>query len=182
MFSDWWAYKFEVFDAIPHNGAILSKLGIIVSFNSDSSELARRLNTEAAKAVKYGGVDPKMALSFVTLGPAHQLGVERRVGSLSVGKSGDLVIWSGEPLSTYSRCEATYIDGRPYFTQAKDRDLRAWAAAERQRLLQKILSAPESRRGGESDDPATPQWDDDEHHPHGADQRGVCGCFRGELR
>lgn len=180
VFSDWWAYKFEVFDAIPHNGAILRKLGITVSFNSDSSELARRLNTEAAKAVKYGGLDANMALSFVTLGPASQLGVDRRVGSLMVGKDADIAIWSGDPLSTYSRCVATYIDGRPYFTLEKDAELRAVAKSERERLLQKALTHPaqgKSKDGeGDADGRAPRVGAEDFGEPPPPDHPGVCGC------
>ena len=131
VFSDWWAYKFEVFDAIPHNGTILRKLGIIVSFNSDSSELARRLNTEAAKAVKYGDLDPNMALSFVTLGPAFQLGIENRVGSLAVGKDADIAIWTDDPLSTYARVRGDLHRWSPVLhigegqRAARDREVRA---------------------------------------------------------
>ncbi len=85
-FSDWWAYKFEVYDAIPYNGAMMHKAGVLTSFNSDDAELATRMNTEAAKAVKYGGLTEEEALKFVTLNPAIQLGIEDRVGSLEVGK------------------------------------------------------------------------------------------------
>ena len=131
-FSDWWAYKFEVYDAIPHNGAIMWDRGVVVSFNSDSSELARRLNTEAAKAIKYGRVPEVEALKFVTLNPAIQLGVGDRAGSLEVGKDGDFAVWSGSPLSNLSRCEQTWIEGRRYFHS--ERDLAARAAAEEQRL------------------------------------------------
>ena len=140
VFSDWWAYKFEVFDAIPYNGAILRKTGVFVSFNSDSNELARRLNTEAAKAMKYGDLDPQRALAFVTMGPAYQLGMQHRVGSIEIGKAGDIAIWSGEPMSVYSRCEATYIEGVEYFSLEQDQRRREWAATERQRLMQKVLA------------------------------------------
>ncbi len=139
-FSDWWAYKWEVFDAIPHNGAIMHDVGIPVSFNSDSDELARRMNTEAAKAVKYGGVPREEALKFVTLNPAKQLMIDDRTGSLEMGKDADFVIWSGDPLSTFSRCEATYIDGREYFSLKKDAEIRARITKERQRLIQKALA------------------------------------------
>ncbi|MCA9311967.1 MAG: amidohydrolase family protein, partial [Phycisphaerales bacterium] len=139
-FSDWWAYKFEVYDAIPQNGALMHDVGVVVSFNSDSDELARRLNTEAAKAVRYGGVAPEEALKFVTLNPAIQLGISDRVGSLEAGKDADFVIWSGPPLSTFSRCEATWIDGREYFSRAHDEALRAAAASERQRIIQKVIA------------------------------------------
>lgn len=139
-FSDWWAYKFEVFDAIPFNGALMHDVGVNVSFNSDSDELARRLNTEAAKAVRYGGVDPAEALKFVTLNPAIQLGLGDRVGSLEPGKDGDFVIWSGDPLSTYTRCEQTWIEGRAWFDRERDGHLREVVEAERSWLLQQYLA------------------------------------------
>ena len=140
-FSDWWAYKLEVYDAIPENGALMHEHGVVVSFNSDSNELARRLNTEAGKAVKYGGVPPATAIRFVTLNAAIQLGIDARTGSLEKGKDADFVIWSGDPLGYTSRCEATYVDGRPLFTIERDRELRVEAARERQRLLQQALLA-----------------------------------------
>jgi len=110
-FSDWWAYKLEAYDAIPYNGALMRDRGVVVSFNSDSAELARRLNLEAAKAVKYGDVPPADALAFVTINSAKQLGIDKRVGSLEPGKDGDFVVWSGDPLSTYSFAEQTWIEG-----------------------------------------------------------------------
>ena len=110
-FSDWWAYKFEVYDAIPFNGALMQEMGVITSFNSDSSELACRMNVEAAKAVKYGGMSEPEALKFVTINPAIQLRIDGRVGSIEQGKDADLVIWNGPPLSTYSKAEQTWIDG-----------------------------------------------------------------------
>jgi N-acetylglucosamine-6-phosphate deacetylase len=139
-FSDWWAYKVEVMDAIPYNGAIMHGVGVLVSFNSDSSELARRMNTEAAKAVRYGGLDPHEALKFVTLNPAKQLRVDDRIGSLEPGKDADFVIWSESPLSTFARCEQTWIDGALYFDLDADRLLRQEVEAQRERLIQKIMS------------------------------------------
>jgi N-acetylglucosamine-6-phosphate deacetylase len=138
-FTDWWAYKFEVYDAVPGNGALLHAAGAVVSFNSDSDELARRLNTEAGKAVKYGGLAPWDALTFVTRNPAIQLGVFERTGSLTAGKDADLVLWSDDPLSYAARCEATWVDGRPLFTLAADAEARTRIAAERKRLIQKAL-------------------------------------------
>jgi len=156
-FSDWWAYKFEVYDAIPYNGALMHDAGVVVSFNSDSSELARRLNTEAAKAVKYGGVSEEEALKFVTLNPARQLRVDKRIGSLEVGKDGDFVIWSGDPLSTYSICEQTWIEGRRYFDRGEDQKMRAHARAERARIIQEIfakgLGKTGRKRGATSEEP-----------------------------
>ncbi len=137
-FSDWWAYKYEVIDAIPYNGALMREREVVVSFNSDSDELARRLNLEAAKAVKYGGVADDEALKFVTLNPANQLGIDDRVGSLEPGKDADFVIWSGDPLSTYTVCEQTWIDGRKYFDRAQDLERRRQISAERDTLLAKL--------------------------------------------
>ena len=149
-FSDWWAYKFEVYDAIPYNGALMHRAGVVTSFNSDSNELARRLNTEAAKAVKYGGVSEAEALAFVTINPAMQLRIDDRVGSLEPDKDADFVIWSGHPLSSFSRAEQTWIEGRKYFDIALDAEMRQQIAAERSRLIQKAL-ATQANGGGGSD-------------------------------
>ncbi len=151
-FSDWWAYKYEVIDAIPYNGAIMWERDVVVSYNSDSSDLARRLNLEAAKAVRYGGVPEPEALKFVTLNPAIQLGIDDRVGSLEVGKDADFVVWSGHPLSTYTLCEQTWVDGRKYFDRAADLAGREALAAERQALLEKVRAAKESEEEDEDED------------------------------
>ncbi|MEE9167581.1 MAG: amidohydrolase family protein [Candidatus Neomarinimicrobiota bacterium] len=148
-FTDWWAYKYEVVDAIPYNGSLMHDVGVVTSYNSDSSELARRLNTEAAKAVKYGGLSEEEALKFVTLNPAIQLGIDERVGSLEEGKDGDFVVWSGNPLSTYTVCEQTWIDGMKYFDLVRDQQERREVNAERSRLIQKILSYEEESGGEE---------------------------------
>jgi len=140
-FSDWWAYKFEVYDAIPYAGALMHDAGVVVSFNSDDQELARHLNHEAAKAVKYGGVPEVEALKFVTLNPARQLRIEQYVGSLERDKHADLVVWSGHPLSILSRCEQTWIDGRKYFDLESDRAARETANQIRNQLVQKILAS-----------------------------------------
>src|SRR5205823_2724069 len=152
-FSDWWAYKVEAYDAIPYNGSLLYNAGVCTSFNSDDAELARRLNLEAAKAVKYGGVPEADALKFVTLNPARQLHIEDRVGSIEPGKDADIVIWSESPLSTYSRCEQTWIDGREYFDREEDAKLRDRAKTMRQALVQRVLQSSES--------PAEPDEDKD---------------------
>lgn len=149
-FSDWWAYKFEVYDAIPYNGAIMHDQGVVVSFNSDSGELARRLNTEAAKAVKYGGVSPEEALKFVTINPALQLGIADRVGSLEPGKDADFTVWSGDPLSTYTYCKQTWIDGREYFDRDRDLALRDELRKERAALIQKVLASGDEGKGKDS--------------------------------
>lgn len=149
-FSDWWAYKFEVIDAIPHNAALMTQVGANVSINSDSNEHARRLNTEAGKSMKYGGLSPEQSLALVTINPAIQLGIDDRVGSLEAGKDADFAIWSGNPLKYTSRCTSTWIEGREYFSLERDTEHRRAATAERQRLIQKIL-AKDDDRGGRGD-------------------------------
>lgn len=144
-FSDWWAFKMEAYDAIPHNGALMHQQGVVVSFNSDSPDLARRLNTEAAKAVRFGGVSPEDAFKFITLNAAVQLHLENRIGSLEPGKDADFVIWSGPPLSSFTLCEQTWIEGRKYFDLKADRDLREAARSQRAQLVQKILGLNKSR-------------------------------------
>jgi len=173
-FSDWWAYKFEVFDAIPYNGALMHNAGVVVSFNSDDRELARHLNQEAAKAMKYGGVPAKEALKFVTLNPAKQLRIDKYVGSLETGKDADFVIWSGPPLSNFSRCEQTWIDGRKYFDIAEDVKSRQQMNLVRNRLIQKILdSGEEMRSPGDRDKDHSELWPhDDEFCHHGHDDHG----------
>jgi N-acetylglucosamine-6-phosphate deacetylase len=136
----------EAYDAIPYNGAIMHDQGVVVSYNSDSSELARRMNTEAAKAVKWGNVPPEEALKFVTLNAAKQLFIDHRVGSLEIGKDADFVIWSGSPLSTYSVCEQTWIEGRKYFDSQDDQEKRNNIAMERNALVQKILSQKDNKK------------------------------------
>ncbi len=141
-FSDWWAYKYEVIDAIPYNAALLHRRGVVTSLNSDDSELARRLNLEAAKAVRYGELGEEEALLLVTLNPARQLGIAERVGSLEPGKDADFVVWTGHPLSTYSIVEQTWIDGRRYFDRAEDLAYRGVVQAERDALLAKARAQP----------------------------------------
>ena len=151
-FSDWWAYKFVVFDAIPFNGSLMRERGINVSFNSDSDDLARRLYQEAAKAVKYGGTPELEALKFVTLNPAKQLHIDQRVGSLEAGKDADFVVWSRSPLDSATVCRQTWIDGKKYF-DIDSASARAEALAkERAGLLakaKKLTSDSKSEEGGE---------------------------------
>jgi imidazolonepropionase-like amidohydrolase len=154
IFSDWWAYKFEVYDAIPYAGPLLHERGVLVSYNSDSDELARRLNTEAAKAVKYGGMAPAEALAFVTSNPAKQLGIFDRTGSLEPGKDGDFVVWSEDPLSSSTVALETWIEGKKYFDRAADLARRPALDKERADLVakaKKILdrgAKPESEKPG----------------------------------
>ena len=139
-FSDWWAYKFEVNDAIPYNGAIMHKQGVLTGFNSDDAEMGRRLNQEAAKAVKYGGVSEVEAWKFVTLNPAKMLHLDDRIGSIKEGKDADLVLWTDNPLSIYAKVVTTYIDGIPYYDAERDKELRKKVQLERERLIAKMLN------------------------------------------
>jgi len=168
-FSDWWNYKMEVVDAIPYNATIMSKVGLNVAINSDDAEMARRLNQEAAKSIKYGGMSEEDALKMVTLNPAKMLHVDNRVGSIKVGKDADLVLWSDNPLSIYARAEKTIVDGVVYFDREKDAQLRKQQTAERSRLIQKMNG--EKRSGGPVS-PATPSYSillncGDHDHSHG---------------
>jgi imidazolonepropionase-like amidohydrolase len=122
VFADWWAYKFEVYYSTAYNAAILTRNGVVTSINSDDAELTRHLYHEAAKTQKYGGLTDDEALSLITINPAKQLGIENRVGSLEVGKDGDVVIFKGHPLSVYSIPQYTLIDGVLKFDRAKDAD------------------------------------------------------------
>jgi imidazolonepropionase-like amidohydrolase len=144
-FADWWAYKYEVIDAIPYAGSLMRERGVVVSFNSDSSDHARRLYLEAAKAVKYGGTTDEEALKFVTINPAKQLRIDERVGSLEVGKDADFVIWSASPLDSRTVCLQTWIDGKKYFDRRENAVRVAALEKERTDLVEKakqILKNP----------------------------------------
>ena len=168
-FSDWWAYKMEVEHAIPQNAAIMHRVGLNVAINSDDAEMARRLNQEAAKSIKYGGMTEVEALNMVTINPARMLHVDDKVGSIRPGKDADLVIWSDNPLSIYARAEKTIVDGIVYFDRQQDNELRARVAAERNRLIAKMTG--EKRSGGPVG-PAQPSYQvmhncGDHLHSHG---------------
>jgi imidazolonepropionase-like amidohydrolase len=165
-FSDWWGYKIEAVDAIPQNAALMTRKGVIVSVNSDSAEHARRLNTEAAKSIKWGGLNEDEALALVTINPAKQLRIDNRVGSLEVGKDADVVIWNHHPLSSYAIADRVYIDGQKYYDRLDDqkrltelaREKDTLAAAERgERRNPSTTEEPRPRsdnngHGGPSDD------------------------------
>ncbi|HSH94410.1 MAG TPA: amidohydrolase family protein, partial [Roseimicrobium sp.] len=153
MFSDWWAYKFEVYDAIPYNGSLMRNRGALVSFNSDSSELARRMYLEAAKAVKYGGTPEPDALNFVTINPAKQLGLGERIGSLEPGKDADFAIWSGSPLDSSTVCLQTWIEGKQYFDRSKAPERAIAREKERSGLIAK---AKKLQGGDDEKKPAGP--------------------------
>lgn len=138
-FSDWWAYKFEVNDAIPFNGGIMHNQGVVVAYNSDDAEMSRRLNQEAAKAVKYSNISEEEAWKFVTLNPAKLLHIDDKVGSIKVGKDADVVLWNDNPLSIYAKAEQTLIEGAVYFDINKDAMQRKAIAAERNELIAQLL-------------------------------------------
>jgi imidazolonepropionase-like amidohydrolase len=168
-FSDWWAYKMEVQDAIPYNAAIMQKVGVNVAINSDDAEMARRLNQEAAKSVKYGGMAETDALKMVTLNPAVMLHIDDRVGSIKVGKDADLVLWSDHPLSIYAKAQQTIVDGIVYFDRERDKQLRQQIQAERNRLVQKMLG---EKKEGKPVLPPSPSMKvmhtcEEHHHNHG---------------
>ena len=142
-FSDWWAYKYEVIDAIPYNAAIMDEMGVMVSLNSDDAEMGRRLNQEAGKIVKYGNVSEENAWKMVTLNPAKILHIDNRVGSIKTGKDADIVLWSDNPLSIYARAEYTFVDGKCMFEKAQDEERRTYISQERNRLIQKMLKVKE---------------------------------------
>ena len=140
-FADWWGYKVEAYDAIPHAPALMHEAGVLTTINSDSGEMMRRLYEEAAKSVRYAGMDRVAALQMVTLAGAQQLGIADRAGSIEVGKDADLAIWSGDPLSSYSRCTETWIEGHRYYSLAEEAEWAARDTARRELLVSRILEA-----------------------------------------
>jgi imidazolonepropionase-like amidohydrolase len=162
-FSDWWAYKYEVMDAIPYNAKLMNDMGIVTALNSDDAEMGRRLNQEAAKGVKYGGMSEEEALNMVTLNPAKLLRVDKYVGSIKEGKQADMVLWSDHPLSVYAKAEQTYVDGICYYDMAKDAQKRKDLKAERSRLIQKMVNA---KANGAKTQSTTPSQ---QHYYHCAD-------------
>jgi len=136
-FIDWWGFKMEAYDAIPYNVTLMERAGVLTSVNSDSDELARRLNLEAAKAMKYGGLSEEEALKLCTLNGAKQLRLDHRLGSIDAGKDADLTIWNGHPFSTYSRVETTFVDGEIVFDRQRDLQQRAALAKEKAERLKK---------------------------------------------
>ncbi len=179
IFVDNWGYKIEAYDAIPYAAAIMTRAGVNVSINSDSNERARRLNIEAAKAMKYGGMTEEEALRMITLNPARQLAIDSRVGSIDVGKDADFAIWSEHPFSTYSHVEMTFIDGEVFFDRREDIARRPALEQERRQL-----EAMEANRApGSGTSPAVPRgrrpasghldncMEDHDHDAHGEDNR-----------
>jgi len=159
-FSDWWAYKYEVADAIPYNAAILNKAGVLTGINSDDAEMGRRLNQEAAKSIKYSDMSEVDALNMITINPAKMLHIENKVGSITIGKDADLVIWDGNPLSSYSKVVTTYIEGKVYFDRSEDLIARERIAKERQRLIDMMIKA---KKSGQNTQKAAKTFEEEYH-------------------
>jgi imidazolonepropionase-like amidohydrolase len=162
-FSDWWAYKYEVSNAIPHNAELMAQAGVTVAINSDDSEMARRLNQEAAKSIKYGSMDEYEAMKMVTINPAKLLHLDDRMGSIKVGKDADLVLWTDHPLSIYAKSQMTLVDGIAYFDAEVDRQQRTQIQKERARIIEKMKGV---KAGGGKTQKYTPKerhvWDCEE--------------------
>jgi len=141
-FADWWAYKMEVMDAIPYAAAITTRMGIVTAINSDDDEMQRRLNQEAAKTVKYGGLTEQQAWRTVTLNPAKLLHLDAHTGSIKVGKDADLVLWSGNPLSIYTMAEKTFVDGICEFDRQEDMNMRKEIADQKADIINQVLKTP----------------------------------------
>lgn len=184
-FADWWGYKIEVQDAIPQAFALMHRLGVVASVNSDDNELARRLTLEAVKSVRYGGISEEDALRFVTLNPAKQLKIDGRTGSIEVGKDADLALWSRSPMSTLTRCEATWVDGVLEFSVAQDEIMQKRTVEERSRIIQKAINSPSStgKKDGGGDKGKPPGMSVERYfqllstgHEIGCQKAGDCGC------
>lgn len=183
-FADWWAFKMEVYDAIPYNVAILNSQNVLTSLNSDSDEMARRLNAEAGKMLKYGGLDELQALALVTINPARQLRIDDRVGSLEEGKDADFALWNMHPLSSMARVEQTWIEGRKYFDRVDDAAAQLAVESERARIVAKALpdrikaiaaaaQRPAGGPPGAAPDRSRPQSNDDQTWAQDAREHGI---------
>ncbi|HTQ59760.1 MAG TPA: amidohydrolase [Candidatus Solibacter sp.] len=177
-FSDWWAYKVEAYDAIPYNAALMTHRGVIVSINSDDAEEATHLNQEAAKTIKYGGLSHDEALRLVTLNPAIQLGIDKRVGSIDVGKDADLVIYNHDPLSAYAVVQKTLIDGHVYFDRQRDIAERPARDKEKKELMEKEKKSEEKKHGEKKPGDKKPGEEKPQDKPM---PQGVTAVFGGAL-
>src|SRR5947209_1893564 len=173
-FTDFWGYKMEAYDAIPYDAAIMTRHGVVTSVNSDSDERARRLNIEAAKTMRYGGLTEEEALRLVTLNPAIQLGIDNRTGSIDVGKDADVVVWNANPLSVYSHPELTFVDGELLFDRQADIARRPQLEAERKTLEQAEANRPPAQGGTPPRPPSAIRRayaDDDDQQQDGEDNQ-----------
>ncbi len=176
-FSDWWAYKVEAYDAIPYNAALMTRRGVVVSINSDDAGEATHLNQEAAKSMLYGGLTHDEALKLVTINPAIQLGIDKRVGSIDVGKDADLVIYDRDPMSAYAVAQKTLIDGRVYFDRDQDIANRAVLAQEKKNLI-----AKEKKNEKKDDKAAKPPASKDDKKPDDKPKPSIDESLAGGVR
>ena len=167
-FADWWGYKFEVYDAIPQNACLMNQRGVLTSINSDSPDLIRRLNQEAAKSITYCGMSPVDAWNMVTINPAKQLKIAERVGSIKAGKQADFVIWDNDPLSVYAQAQETWIAGRQYFNIETDKAASAAQRIEKSQLINKLIADKSVKTSttalSASDKMIQPVWHCEDHH------------------
>lgn len=167
-FADWWGYKFEVYDAIPHNACLMQQRGVLTSLNSDSPDLQRRLNQEAAKSITYCDMSPEEAWKMITINPAKQLKIDNRTGSIKAGKQADFVIWDNNPLSVYARAEQTWIDGRQYFDLTTDLNARQAQRIEKSQLINKLIADKSAQTSSTalsaSDKMIQPVWHCEDQH------------------
>ena len=167
-FADWWGYKFEVYDAIPQNACLMAQRGVLTSINSDSNDLQRRLNQEAAKSITYCGMSPEEAWKMVTINPAKQLKIDQFVGSIKAGKRADLVLWDHNPLSVYARAEQTWISGKKYFDLETDIALRSSQRTEKASLMNKLMADKSDKKPSialsASEKMAQPSWQCEDNH------------------
>jgi imidazolonepropionase-like amidohydrolase len=159
-FADWWAYKYEVIEAIPYNASIMNREGLNVAINSDDAEMGRRLNQETAKGIKYGGMTEEEAWKMVTLNPARMLHLDKTLGSIRPGKDADVVLWNDHPLSIYAVPQYTFVDGRCLYSRESDAELRRSLALERARIIQKLIRA---RQDGEKTEKHISEEDENYH-------------------
>jgi imidazolonepropionase-like amidohydrolase len=142
VFSDWWDYKYEVYEGIAYNAALLMNQGVLTCIHSDDTEMGRRLNQEAGKIMKYGGISETEALKLITINPAIMLHLGDRTGSIKAGKDADLVLWTDYPLSVYARASKTFVDGIIYFDEEQDSKTKVQMDNERNRIIARILKEP----------------------------------------
>lgn len=153
VFSDWWDYKYETYEGSSYNAGMLLKQGVLTCLHSDDAEMGRRLNQEAAKIVKYGGIQETDALKLVTINPAKILHLDDRMGSIKEGKDADLVLWSDNPLSIYSHAIKTMVDGTFFFDEENDKQMKEQIDNDRNRIISNILKEPPSTTANNPDFP-----------------------------
>ncbi len=170
-FADWWAYKVEVLDAIPYNAALINEQNVVVAINSDDAEMGRRLNQEAAKGIKYGGMKEEDAWKMVTLNPAKLLHLDNRLGSMKIGKDADLVLWTDNPLTINAIVETVFIDGILFFNRTQDLHTQLKNQREKARIISKMLESNGRGEDKKTFEPSEPKF----FHCDTMGEEGSCG-------